>query len=470
MDKKITDITSIFALGSPFQRKLLRIPNGERTGRLAALIQTEPNEIGLTWSDSPSSVWAALSTVAADAYDGAFDAVMDPEGSIHVAYSEQSTNDLVTKKLTIGSSGWSIGSKVTIFTGGVCTEPSIEIASDDTLWVVWRQISAPNAVVYIKSSTNDGATWGSGTADNGTELFNGGAFTWARVLIDNSSVHVIRVEQQSGIQMKSLPLSGGSWTGAQTVASGSSFSSGFDVALGLDGRIGVAYDQGGLFYREYDGNNWGAIVSVDSTFAVSPQLVFQNNVPVIVYLRTFSGSRRIPYYADRKAGTFSQPRLLTGSVKPLDSVILFDASAGLYEDLTVESESQTAADVYHSSSGALVQNSGDVIYLGMDESFRFVAVDLSTAGVAGSIAYSYWDGHNWQSFVPVSGGNDLTSVASEIILWADRNSIPVDWQKATVNSRHRFWVRLETVSDYSTGPIGTQVSAVSTLDRIILRR
>ena len=105
MDKKITDITSVFALGHSYQRKLMTVPSGEQFGRLVALIQTSPTDIKLTWSDSPSSTWSALSTIASEAYDGTFDCVMDDLGNVHLVYSEATTGYLVTRKLTINDSG-----------------------------------------------------------------------------------------------------------------------------------------------------------------------------------------------------------------------------------------------------------------------------------------------------------------------------------------------------------------------------
>ena len=84
--------------------------------------------------------------------------------------------------------------------------------------------------------------------------------------------------------------------------------------------------------------------------------------------------------------------------------------------------------------------------------------------------YSYWDGNQWQSFIPVSGSNNLTATDNDIILWADLNSIPVSWQRTTVNTHHLFWLKIEAVSDYTTGPVADEVSAASPLQRIILRR
>ena len=470
MQKKIADTTVLTGLGNPCQTKLLEVPSGAYAGRRVALLQTSANEIKLTHSDSPASAWTTPQTVASDGADTSFDCKMDSGGDIYVVYSEQSTVYLVARKLTFDTGSWSVGSKVTVYSGSQCYDPSLAIAPDGTLWVSWSRFQSPTRRIHVKSSTDGGTTWGSGPSDSGTQLSNSSTFAWSRVIIDNNSVHVIYNDQDTKMSIRSRALSGGDWSSEYNIATGSSFDQHFDAAVGADGRVGLAYNNDELCYREYDGSNWGAVATLDSQEAVCPQLFFRQNIPAVIFLRLFAGAHTVAMYTERKTGSFSTPATLDNRAKPFDAVILYDASSETYGDLTAEAESSTTGDVQHSESGCLLNNVGDVVYLGMDARFRYARFLLSTPGVGGTVLYSYWDGANWQAFTPSNGASDLTDAAADLLFWTDYGSIPTDWQKCVIDSQSRFWIKIEVSSSYATGPVGSQLSAVSEINRLILRR
>jgi len=470
MLKKITESTAMRPLGNPFGQKLLEVVSGEYSRRLVALIQTSASELKLTFADPPYVSWSNLQMIVSDAYNGNFDCVMEPDGNIHLAYSETSTNYLVTRKLTFSGGSWSVGSKVTAFNGSQCFDPSIAIEPSGTLWLSFAKFSTPTRSIQIKSSTDSGATWGSGAGDPGTELVGISMSAYAKTLIGPNDIYVVYTEGGQLIAMRSRPISGGSWTSAYTIATGSSFTNNFDAAINSDGVLAVVYDNLGVYYREYDGSNWGTIVNINETPANSPQVFFRQNVPVVTYLSSFQGMQMVMKYSVRKTGTFTEPTALDSRAKPFDSVILYDVSSGTYEDLTTEAESGVTADVYHSDSGALIKDTGDCAYLGMDAPFRYVHFFLSTAGSGGTVNYSYWDGTGWKALTPASGVSHLDAADVPVLLWDDYLGVPEDWQKYQVNSVNRFWIKIEVVSSYTTGPVGTQISAVSEISRIIFRR
>jgi len=470
MQKKITETTATFGLGYPMQSKLFAVLSGPYTGRRAALIQTSATEIRLAWSDAPGSGWSSLTTVASDAANQTFDARMAANGDIHVVYSEQSTNHLVTRKLTFGEGTWSVGSKVTVYNGAQCYDPSLAIAPEGGLWVSYSRFAAPTRWIYVKSSSDGGATWGSGSGDAGDQIHSGSTFAWSRLVIDSSSVHVIYHDQDTALSIRSQALSGGSWSSPYNIATGSVFDSNFDAGVGDDGRLGVAYNRGQLFYREYDGSNWGAVATLTSLPAVCPQMLFEGNIPAVVYLDPIGGDMRIARFTDRRTGSFEAAKVLDERSAPFDSVLLYDASAAVYQDLTSQAASNTAADVYHSSSGCLVKDSGDSLYLGMDGRFRVARVTLSTLGIGGTLQLSYWDGTSWETFTPANGSADLAASIVDWLFWTDYAAIPVDWQKRVINGQSRYWIRAEVVSDYTTGPVAGQIAAASEIDRLIFRR
>lgn len=469
MQKKIADTTATDGLGSSMQAKLFAIATGNYAGRRVALIQSSPNEIKLAWSDAPSAGWSSPSTVAADAGDCSFDARMASNGDIYLVYSEQTTSYLVTRRLTFSSGLWSVGTKVIVYSGTQCFDPSIAIEPGGRVWVSFSRFVTPNRWIHVKASNDSGATWGSGANDAGDQISNGSMFAWSKIVIDASRVRVVYHDQDWALYVRSQPLSGGIWSSAVTVANGSSLSS-FDAAVGADNRLGIAWCGDQFYYRESYGDNWGAVAVIESHPIVSPQVLFEGNIAAIVYLDDMGGDMKVARFCDRRTGNFGSSKILDGRSAPFDSVLLYHAASATYQDVTSQAVSWVAGDVYHASSGCLLKDAGDTMYLGMDAPFRVARLILSQTGAGGSIQISYWDGANWEAFTPASGNPNLGSSASDILMWTDYASLPDDWQKRLVNSRRRYWVKIEVISGFSTGPIASQISAAADATQMIFRR
>ncbi len=470
MQKKITDTSATWPLGEAYQSKLFRVSAGTWLGRRVALVQTSSSEIKLAWSDSPSAGWSSMLTVASDAADQSFDAIMTSDGDIHVVYTEETTYYLVTRKLTFSGGTWSVGAQVTIYNDAVASDPSLAIELGGKLWISFSRYVAPSRTIRAKSSDDDGATWGSGAVDAGDQISAGSMFAWSQCLVDNNSVHVIFNDQDTAISIRSLPLAGGSWSTQFNIATGNNFRATMHAAVGDDNRLGLVYYSDQLYYREYDGSNWGALTVLATDPVVCPQLVFEGNIPAIVYHQQLASGLTVAVYTDRRTGTFSSPEVLNPGSRNFDAVLLYDASSDSYEDLTTNSASAGVADICHSSSGSVVKDPGDTLYLGMDARFRQARLTLSMSGVGGTVLVSYWDGTNWQAFTPVNGSTDLGSESVDLLFWTDFSAVPDDWQKQTVNSQTRYWVKVEVVSAFTTGPIGTQIGGSPETKRMIFRR
>jgi len=470
MQNKLVESTSFFPLGETKGHKLFEVAAGEYAGRLVALMQTSVTDIKLSYSDSPYTSWSSPQTMATNSSDTSFDCLIEPSGDIHLVYSENSTNYLVTRKLVFSGGNWSAGTKVTAYNGSVCFDPSIAREPAGTLWLSYARLSAPNRSIYIKSSTDGGTSWGSGAADAGTELAGPSVNLVAKTLIGLNDIIVIYSIDLQKIAMRTLPLGGGNWTSEFVISNGSSISMRFDTAVRSDGMLALVYDSAGLCYREYDGNVWTPATEIESTPVNSPTVFFRNNEPVIVYLSPFQGSQYLLKQAVRKSGLFATPVDLDKRARVFDAVLLYDDSSGTYQDRTSEAASSTLGDLYHSGSSCVVKDTGDQVYVGMEAPFRYIHFYLSTAGVGGTVNYSYWDGSQWKTFTPSGGMSHLDSTIDRILLWDAYTSIPNDWQKSEVNAISQFWVRIEVVSSYSTGPVGSQVTAISELHAFVARR
>lgn len=470
MHKKITDTTGSYGLGMPPGRKLLKVASGQYAGRLVAIMQTSAGNIKYSYADRPYTSWSSLTTIASDAADQPCDCVMDSNGHIHVVYSENSTEYLVTRKLVFSGGVWNVGSKVTIYNGHPSLYPSVAIETGGKLWVSWTRVPSGVLYVHVKSSTDSGATWGTGPSDSGDALTAGASSAYSKVLVGPNDIYVIYANGGLYFSIRSQPIGGGSWTSEYHIATGTAFDQHFDAAFSSDSFLGVTFDHGQLKYREYDGINWGSIVTLDSDGGNFPQMLFRDNVPAVVYLSSLASDQVLVKYTTRTTGSFSTPAVLDERAKQFDSVTLYDASSSSYADLTSEAGSGATADVYHPNSSVLVEDSGDIVYLGMDQKFRYVKFLLSTAGAGGTVVYSYWDGSNWTAFTPAGGAFALDATDKDLLLWNDYVSIPDDWQKKLVNGQTRFWVKIEVDSSFTTGPVGSQITAASDLQAFIVRR
>jgi len=470
MQEKILDTTAVNGLGYPGGRMLFKVDSGQYAGRLIAILQTNEGELKYSYADYPYASWVSPTTVATDASDQPFDCIMDENFNIQIVYSETSTDYLVTRKLIYSNGLWSVSSKNTIYNGDTSYFPSLAIEESGKLWIGWTKKTGGVRTPHVKSSSDGGVTWGSGVSDAGTILVPGASSVFVKLKIDNNFIYAIYTEATVKLAIRSLPICGGSWSEEFIISTGTFLEEHFDIALASDMRIGVVWDDHAIKYSEYNGDSWSAITTIDSDGGTYPQLLFSVNVPMVLYLSEFANDQKILKQSARQSGVFTSPAILDGRAKQFDNVVLYEIISSSYEVLTLESSTATTADIIHSESGAIVENSGDTIYLGMDEKFRYLNILLSTAGSGGTVSYSYWDGNNWNAFTPNDGIYNLDSTDKDLLLWTDFSSIPQDWQKRIINYENRFWLKIEVTSIFTTPPVGSQITAISNINALILRR
>lgn len=470
MLKKLTETTAATSLGIAAGHKLLKVSSGNWLNRRAALFMSAPNTIALAWSDSPYSSWSAPQSIATDSQDAVFDATMDSAGNIIVAYSDLSTGHLVTRRLSIGAAGWTVGSKITVYDSAVGGTPNLAISPDGVVWLAWRQYLAPTNVIYVKLSTDGGLVWGSGPTDNGTLISDAAFFIFPRLLCDNSTMYLFVAYGNDKLVYRSRGLAGGDWSSESTIYSGSGAGSEFDVALTDSGGIAVLICDPLPKYREFDGFTWGAISTLDDRPSFSPQLLHKVNNPVALFLSGIGPSQYALMHSARIGGAFTPAEFVDRRARIFDSVLLYHAAGATYQDVTSLAAESDTGDLFHTHSGGMLAGSGDKLYVGLDDRFRYLTILLSTNGAGGTVSYSYWDGSSWKPFTPVAGGSNLTAPINQSALWIDYQGVPKDWQKSVVNGLHYYWVKVECTSAFTTPPVGYQVTAVSDLKQVTARR
>jgi hypothetical protein len=470
MLKHLSEITATLPLGQPTGQKLFRVESGPNINRRVVLFAAAPNAIVLCWSDSPYLSWSAPQTVVSDCDNSSFDAAIDSQGNLIIAYTDLSTAHLVTRRLTLTNGTWTPGSKVTVYDNASGYDPCLRISSTGTLWLAWKRQVVPSSWIYVKSSHDGGLTWGAGSSDAGDQISQAATFVWSRLLIGPADIFVFCTYGNSRITLRSLSIGGGPWGTESTVYTSSNVSGEFDVALTDSGGLALVLCDALPKYREFDGFTWGAVQQLDSLPAASPQISIHNSNPVIMLISGVGPNQSALKYTARVGGQFQPLDFVDRRARTFDRVLLYHQFSGAFHDATTAAADSMTGDVYHPQSGALVAAVGDRSYVGLDDQFRYLTILLSTIGAGGTVSYNYWDGSGWKIFTPASGASNLLSAAAQILLWNDYESIPRDWQKTTINADRRFWIKIEVTSAYTTAPIAYQITAVSDLKQIAVRR
>ena len=471
MQKKITASITPFGLGYPPGRNLFKLPSNvsARAERLATVVLSGSGELSLFFADRPYSVWSSGELLCDDCREDGYDCLVDEDGNLYVVYSVDSTGELQFRKISWQGGVFSIGTMVAIVSGESCRRPSIAIQPGGTLWISYSRQEASNYNVYVKSSVDDGATWGSGSTDPGEQLTSGFTQSCSRLCIGPDVIYVVYSKGTTHLACRSVSQPGDTWSTEQVIATGANLGTEFDASVRSDGMLAVAWDDYALKYREYDGANWGAIIDIRNDSVTSPQVLFRNNIPVIVFL-ALSGPAYVAQYVDRSGGTFSEPKLLDDRSRKFESVLLYCADSATFEDRTEEADSVAPSDVIHSYSQYTLEDVGDTLYLGLERRFRYAGVVLATAGSGGIVTYSYWNGSDWCVFTPASGGYHFDSVDRDVLFWDDMLSIPSDWQKREVDSRTTFWIKVEVTSAFVAAPICSAVASICDQEMLSFRR
>ncbi len=464
MQRLIDTVSSYYASGIQPQAKLFKVPSGQYRDRVIALYPKTANRLVYVWADPPYESWSDPEDLATDSADYPCSACMDSEGHVYVAYTQQTTLVLLELKMTFSSGSWSPGSVNTVCNVGENYYPSITKDSIDRLWISWTYYDsvAQRYFVHVKSSTNDGASWGSGPSDPGTELTNGSASCYSQLIFQSPYVHCFYSDDSTLLAYRSFELSGSVWSSAQAVYSGSAIDDNFHADLSSDQKVGIVFPgSSSLLYREFDGSNWSGVFTVEDSLALSPAIRFFNSIPFVFFTRTIGTGQNQVFCSYKEGSSFVAAAPFEKGQKPFDRAFCYDDSAtDKFADLTTQASDSTAADVYHPACDALVEDVDDAFYMGMDQKFNLAKIILSTSGIAGQASWQYWNGESWTDFTPYSGAYHLDSPDKMVILWQDLHSTPWDWQQSLVNGVSKFWVRILVTAGFTTAPVGTQITAV----------
>lgn len=464
MQKLLDTVNSYYATGIQPQAKLFTVPSGQYRDRVIAIYPKTSNSLVYVWADPPYQSWSDPVEIVTNSADYPCSAFMDSNGNIYLVFTQQTTLALLELKMTFSSGSWSIGTVNTVCNASQNCYPSITKDSINRLWVSWTYYDAvaEKYFVHAKSSTNDGATWGSGPSDPGTALTNGSLSCFSQLIFQSPYIRCFYSDDSTLLAYRSFELSGSVWSSQQTVYSGSTIDDNFHADLSSDHKVGIVFPgSSSLLYKEFDGSNWSGVFTVEDSLTVSPTIKFFDTKPFVFFAKNIGTGQNQIFYSYKEGSSFVSSEALEGGQKTFDRVFCYDDSAtNKFADRTTEAGNSTVADVYHPTSNSLVKDVGDAFYMGMDRKFNLAKAILSTAGITGQVSWQYWNGESWTNFTPYSGAYHLDSQDKMVILWEDLSSVPSDWQQCPVNLVSKFWVRVLVTTGFTTTPVGTQITAV----------
>jgi hypothetical protein len=464
MQKLIDAVSSFYATGVQPQAKMFRVPFGQYQDRVIIIYPKTPSQLVYVWADPPYLSWSEPANVATDSADYPPSACMDSDGNIYVVYTQQTSLYLLELKMSYSQGSWSVEAVNTVCNVGEDYFPSIIKDATGRLWVSWTYYDsgAERYFVHVKTSQDDGATWGTGPSDPGTCLTNGTASCFSQLLFQSPYIHCFYSDDSTLLAYRSHEIQATGWDPQQIIYSGSEVDDDFCADLSSDYRVGVVFPgTSSLLYKEFDGSNWSGVLTVDTNLPQSPAVKFLDSVPYVFFAKNIGSGQNQILYSYKDGASFAAPVTFEPGQKAFDRAFCYDESASAkYSDRTTQASDSTPADVLHPTSGGLVKDSDDAFYLGMEVKFNLTRVILATAGIGGEVSWQYWDGGSWSDFIPQSGNYHLDAQEKTVILWEDLNSVPLNWQRCAVNGTSEFWIRALVLSSFATAPVGSQITAV----------
>lgn len=463
MQTLIDSSTAHYAAGPGFTRRQFQLAAGPYSGRKVVIYNSGPATIKFSFADPPYTSWSQPVTITTAAADFPAIAWLDPDGGIYLAYTAQTTLDLIFRKLTFGAGEWSVGPEIVIYGDKDNYFPSLVKGSLGRLQVSWSCYDSGTGqqVVRHKRSTSDGAVWGSGPSDAGNALTAGSVAVYSQLVHMSGSVYCLYTDGGTRLACRRMIDGALQFKDETTLYQGVFLGERFAVAVAAPASmIGVAFEAlYKLWYMEFDGANWSGLYEITSSPATGPLVLFNGATPCVVYGSDLGGGQIEAKYRIKSGAGFAPQQDLAPELRRFHHVFVYDDSAAQkYASLTVEAASSAAADVIHPTSGKLLEVANDAIYLGADAPFAEVMITLSTPGVGGTAEWQYFDGTIWRSFTPTSGAYNLDAASRCVRLWIDSAHCPVDWQKNLVELKLQYWLRIVATAPFTTPPVGSQIT------------
>jgi hypothetical protein len=387
-----------------------------------------------------------------------------------------SSKDIKYIKLTFTAGAWTTAAAITVVNVDDNYNPFILIDSDGVYWCFFVNHNTSGDSKYyprVKSSSDNGATWGTGPTDTGDALSSGSTdIIYISALQITSNIYAVFTVDRSDLYLNIYNMKTSSWSSQGTVHSGNYIDDDFDIAKSVDNKLGLTFAVSGdskIYFKEFNGSTWSGLYDVDTILSRSPQIKYIGSSPKLFYAGLAGNNYYLLKYSELSQDTFINSAY-SGGINVLDKLFVYSQNAGDYEDKTTNASSIATADIYHTGTTALLDIIDDCVYFGKSNRFFCLSIILSTAGIGGTLVWEYYDGFQWNTFSPDSGAYHFDSTDKLVYLWEDINSTPEDWQLAKINNCNAYWVRVRVTVGFSVDPVGSQIIAVPKCDDLSLVR
>jgi len=469
----LSTTTAAAATGLPPQGRLFRVNDGPLAGRMIALFARSASVLAWSRSDPPYTTWLEPVDVVTDAAEEPFSATMDRDGDVYVVYTD-TVGALRCFKMVYASGTWAKQTTVTVYTSGTSVNryPSILKDAYDRIWVAWTRDDGGVITLRVKSSVDDGQTFGGGEADAGSELSSASTSAFAQLITRSTYIHCLFTLDGTSLRERRIELDSAIWGLTDTLYTGTGLLNDFNAAPASDGTLGVLFvADSALYLREFDGAIWGALQQAASGTVAVPALLYVSTAPWVIFLTPIGDDQQQLRLTRRAAGTFETPAPIIDGGGPFATVLCYrSGGAEPFADLTSEAADTTTGDVTHPESAALLAATGDTVYLGADNRFAFIRIVLDTPGAGGAVDWEYWNGAEWLAFTPESGAYHFDQATIALRPFVDSTSTPSDWRKTLVNGIQRYWLRAVVTTPFTISPVGTQLTSAANITGLSRRR
>lgn len=470
-------------------------------GTLHAFVQMGTNTTkcgsgGLWWlysSDSGSN-WTCGGQLSSDTSNLMYaDARADTSDNIYVVYSVATTGgnaayDVNYRKLTAANCSpapcdWTMQSAQTVLDGDGSGDnagfhyATIELQGTTRAWVAVREYDGTNyqVGVYYSDGLGNAPTLTESQATLDTAGTNA-QYHYPTIVRFSTNIAVIWNDQVSGdLYWRYRADSDGltTWNAAASFANRLTRFPTFSAIGDSTGNIYVSVQDSSVGFYHYL-SSWSSVATVASP-SVSDQFTSVSTDGTNVYVaygdttgitggvnRKLAYKKGVPPFA---TGNFDTNATAFASYHGVfDKVWLYDASANTYEEETTDAGTTTTADIAHSSSGTIVKDTGDIIYMGKSTTFDAMSWVPSTVSTGGTNSWQYCSAVD--STPTCTTWTPITFTVQQNQGWKGSGygafTVPSDWQASKVNGEGTayYYVRDETTSSYTVGPVGTQLTTI----------
>lgn len=313
-------------------------------------------EISLKTSTDNGSTWSAEKAISSNSGNSYNPSVVVSGSVIHVAWHDYTPGnaEIYYKRSTDNGATWSASKRLTDNSGdSVAASLAVDGAR---VVVVWRDLTPGNSEIYLKASTDHGATWSSMKRITN----NAGTSFYPSVALNGTTMHLIWQDDTPGnneIYYRKSTDFGATWAAAKRLTDNAGDST--YPAMAVSGSVIHAVWQDDtpgnneIYYKKStdNGATWSAMkrITNDAGISAYPSITVNGSNVHMTWDDTATGDSEIYYKKSEDGGaTWLKAKRLTDNTG--NSYRSAVAANGLKVDVTWVDETPGNAEIYYKKS------------------------------------------------------------------------------------------------------------------------